>query len=72
MIDSTKLLIVLSDVAYIAELLEGKKQYTFSLQNCKQVNGTFMTKKGPDNEAVAKLFSKLEAGEKYHLVLPDE
>lgn len=72
MIDSTKLLIVLSDVAYVAELLAGKKPYTFSLQACKQINGTFMTKKGPDNEAVAKLFQKLDAGESYHLVLPDE
>lgn len=71
MIDTTKLLIILPDVAYVAELLEGKKPYTFTLHACKQVNGDFVTKKGPSAEAIAKLFQKLESGESYHLVLPD-
>lgn len=71
MIDSTKLLIVLSDVAYIAELLKSKKPHEFTLHACKQINGTFFTKKGAEGEAIAKLFSKLDPNDSFHLVLPD-
>jgi len=71
MVDSTKLLVILSDVAYIAELLPAKKSAEFSLHACKQINGAFITDKGMDENAVAKLLGKLEESDEYLLVLPD-
>lgn len=70
MLNTKKLLYVLPDVAYVAELLPTKKEHVFSIQSFRQVNGEFMD----DNEFLAqnvlKLFGKLEPDE-YHLVLPD-
>ncbi len=70
MLNTHKLLYVLPDVAYIAELLPTKKEHTFAIQSFRQINGEFLD----DNEFLAqnilKLFGKLEADE-YHLILPD-
>ena len=58
------------DVAYIAELIPGKKEHTHVVHNFRQINGEFID----ENELIAanviKLFSKLSA-ESYQLVLPD-
>lgn len=70
MLNTHKLLYILPDLAYVAELLPAKKPNTFAVQSFRQINGEFMD----DNEFIAKnvlkLFSKLEA-EEYHLILPD-
>ena len=68
--DTHKLLYILPDVAYIAELLPGKKEHTFVVHSFRQINGEFID----DNELIAKniykLFSKLDS-EEYQVVLPD-
>jgi hypothetical protein len=68
--DTQKLLYILPDVAYIAELIPGKKEHTHVVHNFRQINGEFID----ENELIAanviKLFSKLSA-ESYQLVLPD-
>lgn len=68
---SKKLLYILPDVAYIAELLPTKKEYTFAVQSFRQINGEFLD----DNEFIAanieKLFSKLSGEEFDAVVLPD-
>lgn len=70
MLNTKKLLYILPDVAYLAELLPGKKPNTFSLQSFRQINGEFMD----DNEFLGpnllKLFNKLEEKE-FALILPD-
>lgn len=71
MLNTRKLLYILPDMAYVAELLPTKKEHTFSIQSFRQINGEFLTE---DDDLIAenieKLFSKLEP-ETYHLVLPD-
>lgn len=72
MIDTQKLLYILPDVAYTAELLPDKKPHHFTVHAFTQINGTFFDQ--DENliaEKVDKLLSKLEKGEEYHLVLPD-
>jgi hypothetical protein len=68
--DTQKLLYILPDVAYLAELIPGKKEHTYVVHSFRQINGEFID----ENELIAanviKLFSKLSA-ETYHLVLPD-
>ncbi len=71
MIDTKKLLYIFPDVAYIAEGLPSKKPYTFSIHSFTQVNGSFMTEDAFTAENIQKLFSKLESGENYHIILPD-
>lgn len=70
MSNSTKLLYILPDTAYIAELLPAKKEHTFAIQNFRQINGSFLD----DNEFIAenveKLLKKIDPAE-YHLILPD-
>lgn len=71
MLNTRKLLYILPDMAYVAELLPTKKEHTFSIQSFRQINGEFLTE---DDDLIAdnieKLFSKLEP-ETYHLILPD-
>lgn len=71
MLNTRKLLFILPDVAYIAELLPAKKEHTFAIQAFRQINGEFLTE---DDDLIAdnieKLFSKIEP-ETYHLILPD-
>ncbi|MBU0576713.1 LytR C-terminal domain-containing protein [Patescibacteria group bacterium] len=58
------------DVAYLAELLPGKKPSTFTISSFRQINGEYMD----DNEFIAenifKLFKKIDP-EEYQLILPD-
>ncbi len=70
MLNTTKLLYIFPDVAYVAELLAGKKPHTFGVHSFRQVNGEFISGTAFINKNVLKLFSKLEEGE-YTLVLPD-
>lgn len=71
MLNTQKLLYILPDVAYVAELLPTKKEHTFSIHSFRQINGEFMT---ADDDFIAenieKLFTKLEP-ETYHVILPD-
>jgi hypothetical protein len=71
MLDTKKLLYILPDVAYIAEGIPEKKPYSFSIHSFTQVNGSFLTEDEFLAENIQKLFGKLEAGENYHIILPD-
>ncbi|PIY80193.1 MAG: hypothetical protein COY80_04165 [Candidatus Pacebacteria bacterium CG_4_10_14_0_8_um_filter_42_14] len=71
MLNTEKLLYVLPDVSYIAELLPTKKSNTFSVQSFHQINGTFMDDNVFIPEHIVKLCDKLDPGESYHLILPD-
>mgnify|MGYP005838099369 CR=1 FL=1 len=70
MLNTHKLLYILPDVAYVAELLPSKKPATFSISSFLQINGNYMD----DNEFIAenilKLFKKIDP-EEYQLILPD-
>jgi len=66
----TRLLYVLSDLAYIAKLIPGKKAHDFVLSDFRQINGEFLDENVLLEANLVKLFSKLEAGS-YKLVLPD-
>jgi len=66
----TRLLYVLSDLAYIAKLIPGKKAHDFILSDFRQINGEFLDENILLEANLVKLFSKLEAGS-YKLVLPD-
>lgn len=71
MLNTQKLLYILPDVAYVAELLPGKKEHTFTVQAFRQINGEFIDE--DENfiaENIEKLFSKIEP-ETYHLIVPD-
>ncbi len=70
MLDTKKLLYILPDVAYVAEVLPTKKEHTFAVHSFRQINGQFLDDDNLIAENVEKLFSKLEA-ENYHLILPD-
>lgn len=70
MLNTQKLLYILPDVAYIAELLPGKKEHTFVIHSFRQINGEFLDDNDFLSENIQKLLSKLEADD-YHLVLPD-
>ncbi len=70
MLNTQKLLYILPDVAYLAELLPSKKPSTFTISSFRQINGEYMD----DNEFIAenilKLFKKIDP-EEYQLILPD-
>ncbi|MEA2056311.1 MAG: LytR C-terminal domain-containing protein [Patescibacteria group bacterium] len=70
MLNTKKLLYLLPDLAYIAELLPTKKPNDYSIQNFRQINGELIKKNNLISANLKKLFSKLEEGE-YNLVLPD-
>ena len=70
MLNTHKLLYLLPDLAYVAELLAAKKEYTFSVQSFRQINGEFIDENELIPASIDKLFSKLEK-EEYHLILPD-
>ncbi|NCN06219.1 MAG: hypothetical protein GW946_00035 [Candidatus Pacebacteria bacterium] len=71
MLNTQKLLYILPDVAYIAELLPTKKPHAFSIHAFRQINGTFLDDNEFISEHVFKLFAKLDENESYTLVLPD-
>jgi len=66
----TRLLYLLSDLAYIAKLIPGKKAHEFSISDFHQVNGQFLDENQLLANNIEKLFEKLESGV-YHLILPD-
>ncbi len=66
----TRLLYILSDLAYIAKLNPAKKAHEFLISDFHQLNGQFLDENTLIEKNVAKLVDKLEAGS-YHLVLPD-
>lgn len=68
--NTQKLLYILPDLSYVAELLPTKKPNTFSIQTFRQINGEFMDENVFLPESIDKLFSKLEK-EEYQLILPD-
>lgn len=70
MLNTQKLLYILPDVAYIAELLPTKKEHTFSIHSFRQINGAFLDDDNFIAENVEKLVAKIEP-EEYHLILPD-
>ncbi|MDQ3008881.1 MAG: LytR C-terminal domain-containing protein [bacterium] len=70
MLNTKKLLYILPDVTYIAELLPTKKEHTFSIHSFRQINGEFLNDDDFIAENIEKLFSKIDADE-YHLILPD-
>lgn len=71
MLNTKKLLYILPEVAYIAEVLPDKKPHTFAVQSFTQINGTFLDEDTFIPANVIKLFSKLEKEEEYHIILPD-
>jgi hypothetical protein len=71
MLNTKKLLYILPDVAYYAELLAGKKPHTYSIQTFKQFNGDLIEGNKLQTENIIKLFGRLESGN-YGVVLPDE
>lgn len=71
MLNTQKLLYVLPDLAYIAELLPDKKPYSFAIQSFKQINGEFLNETEFIPENIVKLINKLDEGEEYFLILPD-
>ena len=66
----TRLLYILSDLAYVAKLIPGKKAHDFVLSDFRQINGEFLDENVLLESNLTKLFSKLEAGS-YKLILPD-
>lgn len=66
----TRLLYILSELAYIAKLVPAKKAHDFVLSDFRQINGEFLDENVLLEKNLAKLFSKLEDGS-YKLVLPD-
>ncbi|MDQ5951809.1 MAG: hypothetical protein QG639_1090 [Patescibacteria group bacterium] len=71
MLNTQKLLYVLPDLAYVAELLPDKKPYTFAIQSFKQINGEFLNETEFKAENIVKLINKLDEAEEYFLILPD-
>lgn len=70
MLDTHKLIYILPEVAYVAEMLPGKKQHTFTIQNFRQINGEYIKNEKFVVENILKLCSKVDP-DKYHLILPD-
>lgn len=70
MLNTQKLLYILPDLAYIAELLPAKKEHEFSIQSFRQINGEFLDENEFVSKNLAKLVEKIESDE-YHLILPD-
>ncbi len=68
---SKKLLYILPDVTYVAELLPTKKEYTFAVQSFRQINGDFIDDNDFISANIEKLFSKFSGEEFDALILPD-
>lgn len=72
MLNASKILLLLPDVAFAAELLPQKKPNTFGIQNCAQFNSDFFSNAVFVDEKVLKLFNKLEKDEPYQVILSDQ
>lgn len=71
MLNTQKILYILADLAYLAELLPGKKAHSFEVQSFKQFNGELLKDGKFIQENLERLFNKLEA-EEYDVILPDD
>ncbi len=71
MLNTLKLLYVLPDLAYLAELLPGKKEHSFQIHSFKQFNGELIKDGKFIQENIQSLMKKIEEDE-YQIVLPDE
>lgn len=71
MLNTKKLLYVLPDLAYLAELLPGKKPNSFSIQSFKQINGDLVDGNKLLTDSLTKLGGKLDK-DNYLVVLPDQ
>lgn len=72
MLNASKILLVLPEVAFAAELLPGKQPNTFSIQNCSQYLSPFLEGIKFNGEKLYKLFHRIQKDEPYALVLPDD
>lgn len=72
MLNASKILLLLPDVAFAAELLPQKKPNTFGIQTCAQYTSDFYSNDAFSSEKLLKLFSKLEKDEPYQVVLSDQ
>jgi hypothetical protein len=70
MIETQKLLYIFPDVAYVAELIPGKKEHTYSIQSFRQINGQFISETDLIAKNILKLLTKLNP-DSYQLILPD-
>lgn len=70
MLNTEKLLYILPDLTYLAELLPGKKENSFTIQSFKQINGNFINENEFISANIQKLFTKIDK-EEYSLILPD-
>ena len=66
----TRLLYILSDLAYVAKLNPSKKAHEFAISDFYQLNGQFLDENSLIEKNIKKLVDKLEAGN-YQLILPD-
>lgn len=71
MLNTNKLIYVLPDLAYFAELLPGKKEHSFEIQSFKQYNGKLIENGKFITENLHSLVRKLDEDE-YEFVLPDD
>lgn len=71
MLNTHKLLYVLPDLAYLAELLPGKKEHSFEVQSFKQYNGKLIENGKFITQNLHSLIRKLDEDE-YEFVLPDD
>jgi hypothetical protein len=70
MLNTEKLLYILPDLAYVADLLPGKKEYTFSTQSFRQINSEFIKDSSFIDEKIEKLFAKIDKSD-HRIILPD-
>ena len=70
MLNTKKLLYILPDLTYSAELLPGKKEHSYAIQSFRQINGEFINENEFISNNIQKLFTKIDK-EDYHLILPD-
>lgn len=68
--ESTRLLYILSDLAYVTKLTPGKKPHDFVLADFRQINGEFLDENTLLAANLEKLLAKLDPGS-YKLILPD-
>lgn len=71
MLNTKKILYVLPDLAYIAELLPSKKPNSFDIHNFKQINGDLISGNKLLVNNIVKLGKKLDKDD-YLVVLPDQ
>jgi hypothetical protein len=70
MLNARKLIYLLPEVCFVAELIPAKKPHTFGIHSFRQINATFMEDEELVTENAIKLFKKLDP-DTYTLILPD-